>query len=1737
MNIGTLTIELSANVAKLRTDMDQAKQVVTSGVEQISTAIATAKNALAGLGAVTSVAGFAALVDKTIESAAEMHRLSQRTGVAVESLSALKSAAKFTGTSMDEIGGAMQKLSKGMVDATEDGGKTGQALKLLGISVKDASGKMKSADQVTLEVAKSLEQYKDGAGKTAVVMDIFGKSGANLLPMLTELAEKGNLNGKITTEQAKQAYEFEKALAKLKNQFTGMFNALALDLIPVISKMSGLFKTGMEVAVAYWAVFYGVPALVTMGTAALGRLQMTLALVQLEMAQGATVASLFGRSIASITGPAELAQGALGKLKVAGGVLIAAYAGWELGKWLSENFSWARQAGIYMVGGLTQAFEALKAAGEVLWVTLKSGFNAVLEPVGNMTAWLFEKVATGLKMIGAGEVSKALNEISDKIRSFSKNNSSFADELGKVTAEYQKNRAAITQNIDGMLEYERSEKKVAEATQNTKKDLKATAEAAAAKESDYQKLIRTMREKVAAAEAELVAGRALNEAERERMKLLSDIANGTIKVTEYEKKRLLTQIGLLDSLLKSKQASEAMKKVFDDWNQASKQRIDAAEKEAEAAEKMVATLGMTRSEIAQLELSRLQEQLAQRSSIGLTLDEIKELEKLIEAKRRSANAFKAAEAYDAALKAAQALADEWKRMADDINQSLSKAIMKGFTGTKGFITDFIAQLKGLFAKLVLQPILAPVSAGIASIMVPGGAQAQPGGAAGGIGGAVNAISTGQSIINLVSNGFTGMSTMLGNGIASLGSMIGSSSMSAFGAGMIAPNAAIHGTTMTAAELYGSMGMTTQASAASLGSSVASAMPYVAAAVAAYYVATKGFGHGDRKTESEDITANLSGGDVTGSKNVHHVKEGGWFSSDIRGVWNFDLNSGKTVADGVSYNDTTGTAIAAGKAIKAGYDALIASSEGYAKALGVNAEFLKTTSYSLSFDVGKTQEEFAQNLSKALGTVADAMANQIYPGISKLAKEGETAGQTLARVAGDVSSVNDVFGKLGLSLFAISDAGLTAVEKLVAASGGLQNFQQASSNYYANFYSEEEKRATVIRQLTDEFAKANLGTLPQTREGFRALVEQMSKAGTPEQVAALLRLSGAFASVVPAIDQVTKATEELNLAAQQQELTIKILQLQGNATAALAMQREKELAALDPSLRGLQQWINALEDQKTATESAAAAAKAAADRERELANQRNDLQIQVLQLEGNATAALAMQRQKELAALDPSLQALQRRIYALQDEKTAADSAKAATASAFDGLKTAITNQKSVIDAAYAKQSAALKAHADQVRAQYQAQTQAAQASLNAINSVVAKLSGVANNLRVDDVVTGFSRRLSAINQAQSAVSSVKAGASILSVSGMDDMLRELQKPSEQFYSSFEAYAYDQARAAGSIAELERMGKAQASVAEMTLASINAAAAAAQAEFEQQQAVLDAQHKEDLAKLDEQLAAAQAQLDAINGVSKNVMSVEAALKAFSQALAAQNAAKAAGVAGGSSGGRDPATSARNADDEQRKLTREFSIKRTEAMAAALDKNIRDKDFLSSVGISESVAKDMLAFSQDMIKRGGSTVQYDVYSLLSESLGFDVKEAASAYLKTKGGADKKGDILFDRDAPTNPFAAAGYVDADKAAQLAERLGYSRSIIDGSHKDGLDFVPKDDYIARLHYGEEVLTQGEAKERRNGKDAEVTALRDEVKQLRSDANSFLTALVQNSGKITRILTRVAQDGDAIVTKAASTS
>lgn len=122
-----------------------------------------------------------------------------------------------------------------------------------------------------------------------------------------------------------------------------------------------------------------------------------------------------------------------------------------------------------------------------------------------------------------------------------------------------------------------------------------------------------------------------------------------------------------------------------------------------------------------------------------------------------------------------------------------------------------------------------------------------------------------------------------------------------------------------------------------------------------------------------------------------------------------------------------------------------------------------------------------------------------------------------------------------------------------------------------------------------------------------------------------------------------------IASQREGLELQLLEIDGN-TAEL---RRRELADMDPMLRALQQLIWARRDEVDATAAAAQAEQEAAAKRAAIAQQRDGLERQLLELQGN-TAAL---RRRELAGLDPLLRGLQRQVYAVRDAQEAARAAE------------------------------------------------------------------------------------------------------------------------------------------------------------------------------------------------------------------------------------------------------------------------------------------------------------------------------------------------------------------------------------------------------------------------------------------------------------------------------------------------
>jgi len=211
---------------------------VSGGLKGLAGAAGGLSGALGSLVPLATGAGLAAMAKGAIDAADNMNDLSQKTGVSVESLSKFQQAANASGTSIEGVGGAMIKLNKGLAAGT---GPAADALKALGLSATDASGKLKTTDAVMLEVADKFAKMPDGAGKTALALQLFGKAGADMIPLLNGGSKAiTDLSATMTGAFAKGADSLNDKLAALQGKLLGLGVNIGTALMPLLNVVTDL---------------------------------------------------------------------------------------------------------------------------------------------------------------------------------------------------------------------------------------------------------------------------------------------------------------------------------------------------------------------------------------------------------------------------------------------------------------------------------------------------------------------------------------------------------------------------------------------------------------------------------------------------------------------------------------------------------------------------------------------------------------------------------------------------------------------------------------------------------------------------------------------------------------------------------------------------------------------------------------------------------------------------------------------------------------------------------------------------------------------------------------------------------------------------------------------------------------------------------------------------------------------------------------------------------------------------------------------------------------------------------------------------------------------------------------------------------------------------------------------------------------------------------------------------------
>ena len=256
---------------------DNTRAAIDSATKGIKSLSDTIKGIPGFSGIAGSLAAFASagaiksLIGDTISWASEMKTLSEKTGTSVESLSTLAKVAKISGTEFGAVEQAIVRFQKSLAGADEESRGAGNALSALGLNIES----IKALDPAAQfkEIADALSQYADDGSKVAIVQDLIGKNGAQLLPMFKDLAEQQKMQASLTSQQATAAQELEQAWRKVNNEGGAWAKQIALETIPTLASLIdylNMTKIGLqEVGVGLMTIVKAIPSYIEQASVSL----------------------------------------------------------------------------------------------------------------------------------------------------------------------------------------------------------------------------------------------------------------------------------------------------------------------------------------------------------------------------------------------------------------------------------------------------------------------------------------------------------------------------------------------------------------------------------------------------------------------------------------------------------------------------------------------------------------------------------------------------------------------------------------------------------------------------------------------------------------------------------------------------------------------------------------------------------------------------------------------------------------------------------------------------------------------------------------------------------------------------------------------------------------------------------------------------------------------------------------------------------------------------------------------------------------------------------------------------------------------------------------------------------------------------------------------------------------------------------------------------------------------------
>lgn len=406
---GRAFVEIVADDKEFRKQM----QAFSRGyLRPVAGAIRGTAAAVAGLGTAIT-AGLGISIKQFANFGDELDEASIRMGATTEFLSAMSLATEQAGSSLKGLEAGFRTMQRQLLAASNGSQGAQQAFSQLGLSVEEL--KALSPEEQFLRIADSLAGVGDSSTRAAMAMKLFGKSGTQLLPLISKgragieaFKEQAQALGIILSkEDAAAAGEFNDALHNLGSSFKGVAVQLGAAIVPALTDFVNLMAHSIG-AVANFISMH--KELVIAGSAVVVTITaISAAVVALTFAVGIFEA-VASPLLLVLVGVEALIAGVAVNLAVMTTALYTAIRGWDgLIEDIKDAFNWFKDLATFLLSG--NFVLAFSLVGETIQAVLLQSFLDLF----NLVTAMFPRFLQNLLAPLGDMVTKELGDVRGNI--------------------------------------------------------------------------------------------------------------------------------------------------------------------------------------------------------------------------------------------------------------------------------------------------------------------------------------------------------------------------------------------------------------------------------------------------------------------------------------------------------------------------------------------------------------------------------------------------------------------------------------------------------------------------------------------------------------------------------------------------------------------------------------------------------------------------------------------------------------------------------------------------------------------------------------------------------------------------------------------------------------------------------------------------------------------------------------------------------------------------------------------------------------------------------------------------------------------------------------------------------------------------------------------------------------------------------------------------------------------------